>query len=111
VAAAAVLTASAAHAAGMAPGKPIPYQVSAGNDAAYVLDCKFRKFKETNGAIVNSLTITGKGPKAGALPTDNARCVLSKTAGAGPVTVVLVKGQKFTATAAAPGQPANVQIW
>jgi hypothetical protein len=103
------LTAGVASAAGLEPGRPIPYQVTAAKDASYVLDCKFRKFKETNGAIVNGLTIQGKGPKAGSLPTDNARCVLTKTAGSGAVTVVLTKGQSFTATTSGPA--ANVQVF
>jgi hypothetical protein len=107
--AAAAFAAGASAASGLEPGRPIPYQVSAAKDASYVLDCKFRKFKETNGLIVNALTIQGKGPKAGNLPTDNARCVLTKTAGSGAVTVVLTKGQSFTATSS--GAAANVQVW
>lgn len=99
--------AAASPALALKPGKPLPYVVSAPADAVYRIDCRFRKFevegKMNMKKVVNSMDLSGKGPKKGQLPTDNARCTLKQTAGRGPVVLTVTKDKPYVASVAKPG--------
>ena len=102
--------AAASLAAPASAAGTLPFRISAAADVSYALDCKFSGVR-VGGALVNQLAFTAKGPRTGRIPTDNARCRIKKTAGAGPVTFTVVKDKTYAATVAAAGQEAAVTVW
>lgn len=79
--------------------------------ASYVLDCKFRAIRVLGAARINQYRVQYRGPTQGNLPSDNARCVLTKVSGPGAVTFTLVKnGQSRSVTAARAGTPVKLTV-
>ena len=112
-AAAAAVAAPPAAAKGPAAPAQLAYTVSAPKDAAYALQCRFRAVKvggQLGGALANSITLSGKGPQKGRLPSDNARCTLEQTGDQGPIGVAVVKDKAYTAGVARRGQSAKLLV-
>ena len=95
------------------PGIPegMPYRVTADRDASWTLVCKFRAIRVWGQGLINQYTAAERGPSRGNLPSDNARCILTKTSGPGAVVLTLTKGKVArTATAARAGAPVKLSV-
>jgi hypothetical protein len=89
----------------------LPYRVAAAGDAQYVLDCKFRAIRVVGAARINQYRVQYRGPTHGNLPSDNARCVLTKVAGPGAVVLTLTKnGKSRSISAARVGEPVKMTV-
>jgi hypothetical protein len=80
--------------------KGLPYRVAAQHSTQYVLDCKFRAVRVVGAARINQYRVEYRGPTQGNLPSDNARCVLTKVAGPGAVVLTLTKNGRSRSVAA-----------
>lgn len=94
----------------------LPFHVAAPQGAAWSLECRFRPIRITinqfERRMVNQQRYSGSGPRAGRLPGDNGRCTLTKTGGAGPVGLALVKdGIAKAAGTNDPARPAGVDVF
>lgn len=92
------------------------FHVAAPQGASWSLECRFRPIQITinqyERRFTNQLSYTGSGPRAGRLPGDNGRCVLTKTGGAGPVGLALVKNGVPTAAGTIdPTKPAAIDVF
>lgn len=92
------------------------FHVAAPQGASWSLECRFRPARITINAyerrVTNQLSYSGSGPRAGRLPGDNGRCVLTKTGGTGPVGVALVKAGVPTAAGTNdPTKPAAIDVF
>lgn len=92
------------------------FHVAAPQGANWSLECRFRPTRITINSyerrVTNQLSYSGAGPRAGRLPGDNGRCVLTKTGGAGPVGVALVKAGVPTAAGTNdPSKPAAIDVF
>lgn len=94
------------------PANSMTVRIDAPADATYTLRCQFRAIELPGRGPVNNVDLSGTGPRAdGYIPTDNGRCTLEQTGGAGPVTVTVdAPNGAVTATVAGPGQTARLQI-
>ena len=94
----------------------VHWHVAAPGGAAWALDCRFRPVTFEASAYekarwANRTRLSGAGPQAGRLPGDNGRCVLTKTGGAGPVGLALVRGEEVVSGgASANGEQARAQL-
>lgn len=89
----------------------MPYAIAAQPTASYTLVCKFRAVRVWGRALINQYYVSDKGPTHGHLPSDNARCTLTKTAGPGAVVLALIKnGKARTVAAAQTGAPVKVTV-
>ena len=96
-----------------APTAQLAYSVAAPKEASYALACRFRAIragKRLGGGPVNNLTLSGKGPQRGRLPSDNARCTLQQTSDTGPIGLAVVKDRPYTAATSRRGQTAKLLI-
>ena len=110
--AAAALAGIGSAASAQAAVQKLTYAITAPGDAVYKATCKFRAIKVKQAGLINSMTLSGKGPRKGELPTDNGRCTLTVVKSAGPVTLVIAgKGQRQTARVDKPGATGNVAIF
>lgn len=92
------------------------FHVAAPQGASWSLECRFRPMQITinqyERRFTNQLSYTGSGPRAGRLPGDNGRCVLTRTGGAGPVGLALVKnGVPKAAGTIDPTKPAAIDVF
>ena len=85
------------------PKQRLPYKVTAPRGATYSLACRFRAIR-IQGAYgidrgyVNNINLSSPQPRAGLLPSDNARCTLRQTGKKGPITLTVVKaGRRYAA--------------
>lgn len=93
------------------------WSVSAAPDASWLLSCGFSpvtlhmsQYDRKHWA--NRLERSGRGPQRGRLPGDNGSCALSKTGGAGPVGIAIVKnGQATAAGTNDPARAAQVNVF
>lgn len=93
------------------------WSVSAAPDASWSLSCGFSpvtlhmsQYDRKHWA--NRLDRLGRGPQRGRLPGDNGSCALSKTGGAGPVGIAIVKnGQATSAGTNDPARPAQINVF
>ena len=93
------------------PHEGLHWSVAAPQGAAWRLECRFRPVTVRNRWL-NSLTLTGEGAQRGRLPSQDGRCSLTKTGGAGPVGVALVKDGKATAAGTNdPATPAGINVF
>ncbi|MBB5745934.1 hypothetical protein [Brevundimonas variabilis] len=113
-----VLTASSAVAQGSNTDAydGLHFHVAAPQGANWSLECRFRPMQITinqyERRFTNQLRYSGSGPRAGRLPGDNGRCVLTKTGGAGPVGLALVKnGVPRAAGTLDPARPAAIDVF
>lgn len=89
----------------------MPYAIAAQRATSYTLVCKFRAVRVWGRALINQYYVSDKGPTHGHLPSDNARCTLTKTAGPGAVVLALIKnGQARTVAAVQTGAPVKVTV-
>ena len=112
-AAAMVLLAAALAVPGPASALPkgLPYRVTADRATRYVMDCKFRAIRVVGMARINQYRVQDQGTTHGNLPSDNARCVLTKVAGPGTVVLTLTKAGKSRSIAAARvGEPVKMTV-
>jgi hypothetical protein len=79
--------------------------------ASYSVDCRFKAVELPGKGVVNAAQYEGSDAWTTNAPGDNARCKLTKTAGEGPVTISIVKGETRTATAEAAGETVNLQVF
>lgn len=87
------------------------WSVAAPQGAAWPLECRFRSVV-VRGRHLNSLTLMGEGAQRGRLPGQDGRCSLTKTGGAGPVGVALVRdGQATAAGTNDPATPAGINVF
>jgi hypothetical protein len=82
------------------------WHVAAPAGASWTLDCRFRPVTYAASAYeqarwANRTRLSGAGPQAGRLPGNDGRCTLTKTGGAGPVGLALVRGDEVTSAGAA----------
>ena len=89
----------------------LQYRVAAPADAVYDLKCRFKAVQIEGGGVANSLDLSGTGPQSGGFPGSDARCILTQTAGAGPVTLTIDKNGAQTATVNGPGATANLTVF
>ena len=92
------------------------FHVAAPQGADWTLECRFRPMQITinqyERRFTNQLRYSGTGARAGRLPGDNGRCVLTKTGGAGPVGLALVKnGVPSAAGTVNPAKPAAIDVF
>ncbi len=95
----------------------LQWAVAAPQGASWRLDCRFRpvllemsRYDREHWA--NSSTQVGSGARQGRLPGDNGRCTLTKTGGAGPVGLALVKeGVHHSDGTNDPARPAAVDVF
>ncbi|WP_150125938.1 hypothetical protein [Brevundimonas sp. LM2] len=78
------------------------WHVAAPGGAAWTLECRFRSAIIATSRYdtrhwVNRLRTRGRGPQAGRLPVDNGDCSVTKTGGAGPVGIAIVRGTDVVA--------------
>jgi len=95
------------------PGIPngMPYAIAAQPTASYTLTCKFRAVRVWGRGLINQYYVSDHGTTRGNLPSDNARCTLTKTAGPGAVVLTLTKnGKTRTVAAARTGAPVKVTV-
>jgi hypothetical protein len=84
---------------------------AAEQSAQYVLDCKFRAIRVVGAARINQYRVQYRGPTHGNLPSDNARCVLTKVSGPGAVVLTLTKAGKSRSIATARvGEPVKMTV-
>lgn len=74
----------------------IPWSVAAPEGASWTMSCRFSPVtmemsRYNRNQMVNQLQRQGSGPDRGRLPGDNGSCTLTKTGGAGPVGIAVVK--------------------
>ncbi len=93
------------------------WSVAAPQGAAWRLSCGFSPVTMHMGQYdrqhwANRLTRAGQGPQRGRLPGDNGSGTLTKTGGAGPVGIALVKNSRATATGTnQPAEPAQINVF
>ena len=92
------------------------FHVAAPQGASWSLECRFRPIQITinqyERRFTNQLRYSGSGPRAGRLPGDNGRCVLTLTGGAGPVGLALVKNGVPTAAGTVDrAKPAAIDVF
>ena len=93
------------------------WHVSAPQGAAWALECGFRpvtmhmsQYDRQHWA--NRFRRQGQGSQSGRLPSDNGRCTLTRTGGAGPVGIALVKNGVATAAGTNdPARPASIHVF
>lgn len=88
----------------------LPFSIQAPRDAVYDLRCRFRAVRIDN-LLVNNINLSGRGPRTGRLPTDNARCTLKHLRGPGPVSLTVTKGKPQTVRVAGPGQQQMLAVF
>ena len=90
----------------------IPWSVAAPQGASWSLVCRFRPvtYEASHWDLrhwTNKIATTGTGAARGRLPDQDGRCTVTKTGGAGPVAVALVRGGEVQARATTdPARPA-----
>ena len=95
----------------------IPWHVAAPGGASWSLTCRFRPVQMQMNQYerfywANRLTRQGSGPMAGRLPEHNGRCTVTRTGGAGPVGLAMVKDGKVVADGSNdPARPAVVVVF
>lgn len=93
------------------PDGGLHWSVAAPQGATWSLECRFAPVTIQN-KMLNRYAITGAGPQRGRLPGQDGRCTLTKTGGAGPVGVALVKnGQPTAAGTNDPAAPARINVF
>lgn len=88
----------------------LPVEIQAAKDASYQLVCRYRPIK-VDGILINTWTHDGKGAFKGNLPTDNGRCTLTKTAGTGPITLIITKNGQKSVVANQAGEKAPLTVF
>jgi len=92
------------------------WHVAAPGGAGWALDCRFTPITYAVNQYetrrwANRMSIQGAGPQAGRLPVNNGRCTVTKTGGAGPVAIAVVRGTEIVADGTAQtGQSAAVGL-
>jgi hypothetical protein len=66
------------------PENSMTVTIAAPDDAVYDLRCSYRAIDLPGQGKSNRTNLSGTGPREAFVPTDNARCTLKQTAGAGP---------------------------
>lgn len=93
------------------------WHVAAPKGASWALACRFRPVtmavnRWERKRFSNVSTRSGAGAMAGRLPGDNGRCTLTKSGGAGPVGLAIVKaGAARAAGTNDPARPAIVDVF
>ena len=88
----------------------MPVTIATGAEVSYEFKCGFRAVTIPGQGLSCSVNLSGKGPREGFVPTDNARCTLKHLGGAEPVTATVnAKTGAVTATAA-PGATAYLNV-
>ena len=92
----------------------IPWSVAAPQGASWSLVCRFKPvtFEASQWDKrhwTNKIATTGTGAARGRLPDQNGSCTVTKTGGAGPVAIAMVRGDEVQAQATNdPARPAAV---
>jgi hypothetical protein len=90
------------------------WSVAAPQGASWSLVCRFSPvtYEASQYELrrwTNKLATTGTGPARGRLPLQDGRCTVTKTGGAGPVGIAMVKdGEVHAAGTNDPARPAAV---
>jgi len=98
-------------------GGGLHWSVAAPQGASWSLSCGFSPVTLDMGRYdrehwANRLNRAGQGPQRGRLPGDNGSCTLTKTGGAGPVGVALVKNDLAAAAGTNhPARPAQINVF
>ena len=93
------------------------WHVAAPGGASWSLVCRFRAVQMQMNQYerfywANTLTRQGSGPMAGRLPEQNGRCTVTKTGGAGPIGLAMVKDGKAVADGSNdPARPAVATVF
>lgn len=107
----AMVTPALAQSALVTPDSGLHWSVAAPQGASWSLECRFAPVTIQN-QMLNRFAVTGTGPQRGRLPGQDGRCTLTKTGGAGPVGVALVKnGQPTAAGTNDPAKPAFINVF
>jgi hypothetical protein len=88
----------------------LPYRIDAERGAEYRLVCKFRAIRTWGRMLANQYKVRDKGPSRGRLPSDNARCALTKLGGRGAVVLTVMKDRPYVIRAETPGQPVKMEV-
>jgi len=108
---AALATPALAQGSQTTPDGGLHWSVAAPQGASWSLECRFAPVTIQN-KMLNRFAVTGTGPQRGRLPGQDGRCTLTKTGGAGPVGVALVKnGQPTAAGTNDPAAPAAINVF
>ena len=92
----------------------IPWSVAAPQGASWSLVCRFKPVTYEASQWdkrhwTNKIATTGTGPARGRLPDQDGQCTVTKTGGAGPVAIAMVRGDEVLAEATNnPARPAAV---
>lgn len=87
------------------------WSIAAPDRANWSLECRFAPVTIRNRWL-NRMVLTGAGPQRGRLPGQDGRCTLTKTGGAGPVGLAVVKdGQPTAAGTNDPAKPAYINVF
>lgn len=91
------------------------WSIAAPQGASWSLDCRFTPVTHTPNQYerrwANRMRLQGVGPQRGRLPVDNGRCWVTKTGGAGPIGIAVVRGVEVVADGAVGiGETARVGI-
>lgn len=87
------------------------FHVAAPQGASWSLDCRFRPVT-VRGATYNTFQLSGQGGQGGRLPSNDARCTLTKTGGSGPIGLAIVRdGQPHAAGTNSTTEPARVNLF
>jgi hypothetical protein len=93
------------------PENAMTVTIQAPENAVYELRCGYRAIDLPGQGMSNRTDLSGTGPKSAFVPTNNARCTLKQTAGAGPVTATIeAPNGPVTATVAGPGATASLDV-
>ncbi|QTN20432.1 hypothetical protein HZ989_05045 [Brevundimonas sp. AJA228-03] len=93
------------------------WHVAAPGGATWTLVCRFRPAtirvnQYDTHRWINRLNTRGRGPQAGRRPVNNGDCTVTKTGGAGPVGIAIVRGADVVADGAASvGERAAVGVF
>ncbi len=82
----------------------IPWSVAAPQGASWSLDCRFSPvtYEASQWDLrhwTNRIRTTGAGASRGRLPHQDGSCTVTKTGGAGPVAIAMVRGDEVQAQA------------
>lgn len=104
----AVLSVASAASAQIHVGKNveggIPWSVAAPQGASWSLECRFSPVTYEASPYdlrhwTNRIRTSGTGPSRGRLPHQDGSCTVTKTGGAGPVVIAMVRGDEVQAEA------------
>lgn len=94
----------------------LPWSVAAPQGASWSLVCRFAPVTYEANRFdtrhwTNKIATSGTGAARGRLPSQDGRCTVTKTGGAGPVGLALVRGTEIMAAGATGvGEPASVGL-